>query len=142
MAAVLVWAAAQFVKPFVAVVTQRTWQWHLMLSSGGMPSSHSALVSGLAWALGLQEGFASPAFAISTVLAMIVIYDSTGVRRAAGEQARILNLIVVDDLLKGKFPKQARLREMLGHTPKQAISGTLFGIVGAWLAYLVLQNYG
>ncbi len=132
---------AQFVKPFVALVTQGTWQWHLMLSSGGMPSSHSALVAGLAWALGLQDGFASSSFAIGTVLAMVVIYDSTGVRRAAGEQARLLNLIVVDDLLRGKFPQQQRLREMLGHTPKQALSGTLFGIGGAWLAYWILQLY-
>ncbi len=98
-----------------------------------MPSSHSAMVSATALSTGLIYGFDSYAFSIAAVLAMIVIYDSTGVRREAGRQAALINSIL-EELSKGKFPPQGKLKEMLGHTPGEAFLGTLLGLLIGFLA--------
>ena len=102
-----------------------------------MPSSHSALVSATALSAGLVYGFDSPIFSVTAVLAMITIYDATGVRREAGRQAALINSII-EEFSKGKLPPQGRLKEMLGHTPGEALLGTLIGltigfIVGVYL---------
>src|SRR5512139_3195379 len=91
MAAVIAWFIAQIVKPPLHYIRHREWNWALLLRAGGMPSSHSALVAATAHAIGLKEGFASSYFAIAFALAMIVIYDATGIRRQAGKHARIIN---------------------------------------------------
>ena len=108
----------------------------LLLSSGGMPSSHSALVIGVCIAAGLTLGFDTPVFAVAFVLAMIVVYDATGVRRHAGDQARVINLMI-DELLTGHPLAEKELKEVLGHTPREVLAGILLGAVIAYLTVRV-----
>jgi hypothetical protein len=100
-----------------------------------MPSSHSALVTSTALAVGLHIGFDTPLFAVAVALAMVVVYDATGVRRQAGMQAKKIN-ILVEELLKGHPISEQHLREVIGHTPLEALGGVLLGLVvavGLWL---------
>lgn len=97
-----------------------------------MPSSHSAFVAGLTTAVGLVEGFDSTSFAICFVFSMIVMYDAAGLRRAAGKQASILNKLI-DELIHTGELKQARLKELLGHTPYEVFAGAFLGILVAFL---------
>jgi acid phosphatase family membrane protein YuiD len=136
IAALLGWFIAQAVKVPLEFITHRRWNWSLLLRAGGMPSSHSALVSGLALALGLYYGFDSPYFAIGFILCMVVIYDATGIRRQAGRHARIINRMIID-LTFGHPLKQEELREVLGHSPMEALVGTLLGIVCALALWLI-----
>jgi hypothetical protein len=101
-----------------------------------MPSSHSALVAGASYSIGLHEGFQSGLFALSIAVAMVVIYDATGIRRQAGKHARIINAII-DDLASGHPLKEEQLREMLGHTPLQALGGVVLGLFFAQLIYMI-----
>jgi acid phosphatase family membrane protein YuiD len=94
-----------------------------------MPSSHAALVCALATGVALKHGLDSAAFAMCVALAMIVMYDATGVRQAAGKQAAIVNQIV-DELFQGHPISEQRLKELLGHTRIQVIIGALMGILG------------
>lgn len=131
----LAWTLAQIVKVPLEYIYTRELHWHLLLSAGGMPSSHATLVAALAWTIGLQYGFRSPEFAVAFVFAGIVIYDATGVRRAAGQHARVINRMI-KDLAAGHPLKEEELKELLGHTPRQVFVGTLFGIFvgsGFWL---------
>ncbi|MEL7037037.1 MAG: divergent PAP2 family protein [Cyanobacteria bacterium J06592_8] len=107
-----------------------------LVTTGGMPSSHSAFVSALATSVGQTVGWGSPDFAIAVVFAFIVMYDATGVRQAAGQQARILNQIV-DELFQ-EHPQfnEDRLKELLGHTPVEVIVGLALGVVISTLAEL------
>ena len=98
------------------------------VGSGGMPSSHSALVVSMAVGIGLAEGYGSPLFALALAVAMVVMYDAAGVRRAAGKQAAVLNEIVAD-LQAHRAVPQEKLKELLGHTPVEVIAGAILGIV-------------
>ena len=130
------WVIAQLIKvPWNYLSTGR-WDWVLLLRAGSMPSSHSALVASVAHATGLFVGFASPLFALALTLAAIVIYDATGIRRQAGKHAEIINRIV-RDTVKGKRTMEKQLKEVLGHTPLEALAGTLLGIVVAQLIWLI-----
>jgi acid phosphatase family membrane protein YuiD len=130
------WGLAQLIKVPLNYLASGRWDWVLLLRAGGMPSSHSALVASVAHATGLFVGFASPLFALALTLAVIVIYDATGIRRQAGRHAEILNRIV-SDMLKGKLTKEKQLKEVLGHTPVEALVGTLLGIAVAQLFWLL-----
>lgn len=135
--ALLSWLVAQVLKVFIELVKNKRLNLALIFEAGGMPSSHSALVSATALSAGLVYGFDSPIFSVTAVLAMITIYDATGVRREAGRQAALINSII-EEFSKGKLPPQGRLKEMLGHTPGEALLGTLIGltigfIVGVYL---------
>ena len=99
-----------------------------MFSSGGMPSSHSALVASLATGIGMTAGWSSTEFAIACLFAVIVMYDAAGVRQAAGKQAKILNQIIDELFQEGKEFNEERLNELLGHTPFQVIVGLALGI--------------
>jgi uncharacterized protein len=101
---------------------------HVLFSTGGMPSSHSALVSSLATAVGLQYGFGGAYFAISCVLALIVMYDARGVRQESGQHARVINHIV-RELFSGHAVSEGELKELLGHTTIEVFVGALVGIV-------------
>jgi acid phosphatase family membrane protein YuiD len=101
---------------------------HVLFSTGGMPSSHSALVTSLATATGVQYGFGSAYFAISCVLALIVMYDARGVRKESGQHARILNQIL-RELMSGHPITDRELKELLGHTTIEVFVGALVGIV-------------
>jgi len=136
LAAVIAWTLAQAIKMPLNYLLHHEWDWGLLFSAGGMPSSHTALVTGIAGGVGLQEGFQSAAFAIASVLAMIVIYDATGVRRHAGDHARVLNLMI-DELLTGHPLAEKELKEVLGHTPREVIAGMLLGLSVAYLALRV-----
>ncbi len=132
LAALLSWATAQILKVVLELIFLKRWNWALLFQAGGMPSSHSAMVSATALCTGLVTGFDTAVFAAATVLAMIVIYDATGVRREAGRQAVLINNMI-EELSKGKFPPQDKLKEMLGHTPGEAILGTLLGLTIGFL---------
>ncbi len=130
------WVLAQLIKvPWNYLSTGR-WDWVLLLRAGSMPSSHSALVASVAHTTGLFVGFASPLFALALTLAVIVIYDATGIRLQAGKHAKIINRIV-RDTVKGKRTNEKQLKEVLGHTPLEALAGTLLGIVVGQLIWLL-----
>jgi acid phosphatase family membrane protein YuiD len=130
------WFIAQVVKLPLEYVRTRRWNWVILLRTGGMPSSHSALVAGIAHGVGLQDGFSSPTFALALTLAIIVIYDATGIRRQAGKHAKLLNTMI-DELAAGHPLKNEQLLEFLGHTPLEALAGTLLGIACAQLGFMI-----
>ena len=127
VAAFLAWALAQISKIFYELICQRKLLISRLVSSGGMPSSHSALVTGLATATGRLQGVNSAIFAVTVVLASIVMYDAAGVRRAVSIQARILNQMI-EEAFQGSPMAEKRLRELIGHTPVQVFVGALLGI--------------
>ena len=127
LAAFVAWAIAQISKTLYELIRYRKLRFNRLVSSGGMPSSHSALVTGLATATGRVAGVASILFAITFILACIVMYDAAGVRRAVSIQARILNQMI-DEAFQGKPFAEKRLRELIGHTPTQVIVGGLLGV--------------
>lgn len=106
----------------------KEWDFTRCIGSGGMPSSHSSSVCTLATCVGLQHGFSTPLFAIAFVFAIIVMYDAAGVRKAAGEQAKILNRII-KKFEKQEFHIDQELKELIGHTKPEVIAGALFGIL-------------
>ena len=134
-AALTSWALAQIIKIPLEYIRTRRWNWALLFSAGGMPSSHSALVAASAHATGLYMGFDSPVFALAVALAMIVIYDATGIRRQAGRHAALINAMIAD-LTSGHPLKEEHLREVLGHTPLQALSGLLLGLLVSQLMWI------
>ena len=117
---------AQFIKIFTG--KEKRIDFKRIIISGGMPSSHSSFVTSLAMLVGFDKGFASTEFAITAVFAIIVMYDASGVRRAVGKQAEILNQIL-DDFFHGKFDQHKKLKELVGHTPKEVLFGALLGII-------------
>jgi len=127
VASFIAWAVAQLSKTIYDLFRYRQLRLSRLVSAGGMPSSHSALVSSLATATGRVTGIDSAAFAISLVLAVIVMYDAAGVRRAVSIQARILNQMI-DEAFQGKPFAEKRLRELIGHTPTQVIVGAIVGV--------------
>jgi acid phosphatase family membrane protein YuiD len=138
-AAIGAWAIAQVLKTPIHYLRAREWDWSLLLRAGGMPSSHSALVAATAHGVGLYNGFDTPLFAVVFALAVIVIYDATGVRRQAGKHAERINAII-EDLASGRphwHETQEQLKEVLGHTPMEAITGMALGILIAHLAWFL-----
>ncbi len=127
LAALTAWLIAQVLKVLIEYLLLKRWNWALVFQAGGMPSSHSAMVSATALSIGLMVGFGTAVFAVSAIFAMIVIYDATGVRRESGKQAVLINSII-EEFSKGKIPPQDKLKEVLGHTPGEAILGTLLGL--------------
>jgi hypothetical protein len=131
------WALAQTLKLPVEYFRSRNWDWSLLLRAGGMPSSHSALVTASAHGIGLFMGFDSALFALAVALALIVIYDATGIRRQAGKHATIINAMVQDILEGHALRSQEKLREVLGHSPMEALIGFLLGLGTAQLVYFL-----
>lgn len=130
---------AQFIKVPIHLIVYRKIEWGLMFSTGGMPSSHSAAVTALMTTLAVEHGFGSPYFAIAVVFGIIVMFDATGVRRQAGEQAIVLNKLTLDFQefvvhAKGltaekQEEKTKHLKELLGHKPVEVFFGAVTGIV-------------
>ena len=123
---------AQILKVFFVLLLRGQLDLRFMLNSGGMPSSHSSLVSALAVSIGRSYGFDSAFFAIATVFALIVMYDAAGVRRAAGKQAEVLNQII-EQIYRNQNLTQERLKELIGHTPIEVFAGCLLGILFAFV---------
>lgn len=137
IAGLIAWGLAQVIKIPLDYLRTRRWNWALLLTTGGMPSSHSALMTGTVLAVGLYHGFDNPLFALGVVITMIVTYDAAGVRRQAGIHAQRIN-VLVEELLKGHMFNESDLREVLGHTPLEVIGGILLGLIVAtaqWLAW-------
>ena len=132
----LSWFTAQFIKVILTLIKDRKIDFRRFVGAGGFPSSHAALVTSLATSIGLIDGFSGTEFAITVVLALVVMYDAAGVRRAAGQQARILNKIVEEWEKSDLASKDKRLKELLGHTPKEVIAGAILGIIIALVRYL------
>lgn len=125
---------AQALKLFVDIIRNGKLNFRVLVETGGMPSSHSALVTALAAGVGQTVGWESSQFAIASIFAAIVMYDAAGVRQAAGKQARVLNQIVEELFQKDHQLNEDRLKELLGHTPVQVIAGCLLGVAISWLA--------
>ncbi|KAI8551977.1 hypothetical protein RHMOL_Rhmol06G0229400 [Rhododendron molle] len=160
LSAFLAFALAQFLKLFTTWYKENRWDSKRLISSGGMPSSHSATVTALAFAIGLEEGTGGSPFAIAVVLACVVctsklgfilfylfstfwccsgtrvyfvMYDATGVRLHAGRQAELLNQIVCEFPPEHPLSNSRPLRDSLGHTPLQVLAGAILGCVVAFL---------
>lgn len=133
--ALLACVLAQLLKLIVEIIRHGKVTFRTLVTTGGMPSAHSALVTALATGIGQTAGWESGDFAIASIFAIIVMYDAAGVRQAAGKQARILNQMV-DELFSGDHAKfnEERLKELLGHTPFQVIVGSALGVAVSWLA--------
>ncbi len=149
----LAWVCAQMLKIILIYITDKTFKFELLFSSGGMPSAHSAAVTALAISIGRQFGVVSPVFSIAVILAAIVMYDSSGVRRSSGEQAKLLNNLVnflnLDELEQLELKKNLRnfkkskvendelnkekstkiVKEQLGHTVIEVFSGAALGVL-------------
>jgi acid phosphatase family membrane protein YuiD len=138
---------AQFIKVPIQYIATRRLDWSLLTSTGGMPSSHSAAVTALSTGIALEAGLGSAVFAVSAVFAIITMFDATGVRRQAGEQAIVLNQLVTDF---GRFVEEAKgwqhkpeqekrkeLKELLGHKPIEVFFGGLSGIFLTLLLHLI-----
>jgi acid phosphatase family membrane protein YuiD len=132
--AFLAWFTAQFIKFVSASVRRRELDFRALVRLGGVPSSHSALVSALTVSVGLETGFGSPVFATTICFASIVMFDAQSVRRAAGLQARLLNQIVAE-LFKEHHLSEQKLVELLGHTPLEVLIGMAQGIFTALLIH-------
>ena len=136
VAVTISWFLAQTIKIFLYRFKEGEWNIWLFFSAGGMPSAHSAAVVALTLGVALTEGFKNPLFTACLVFALIVMYDATGVRRAAGKQAEILNKIVDDFYSTGKV-KVAKLKEILGHDPVQVMVGAGLAITMTLITYYV-----
>ena len=129
LAAALAWTVAQALKVILTLVLSRRFDASRMLGSGGMPSSHSALVCALVTVIGFQEGFSSSVFALAFSFACVVMYDAAGVRRSAGQSAAMINQLLDDLTSKGFSFDEERLKELIGHTPVQVVAGAILGVL-------------
>ncbi len=126
LAAVIAWASAQIIKVALSLLKDKKLSLERFVGSGGMPSSHTAFVIGLVTSVGKYTGVNNAAFAIAAAFALVTMYDATGVRRAAGEQAKILNYMM-DNWKNAPDMFQKNLKELIGHTPREVIVGAMLG---------------
>jgi uncharacterized protein len=122
------WTVAQITKMLIGFTHTRKFDFSYMVSTGGMPSAHSALVCGLCTAVGLTAGFGSAVFMVALAFSLVTMFDATTVRHAAGEQARLLNEIIDEIRTEHHFPKR-KLKELLGHTRLEVFLGMIIGIL-------------
>lgn len=133
--ALISWFAAQLIKVIIVLIIERRVDFPKITGSGGMPSSHSSFTVSLAAAIGFTDGFDSVAFALAAAFSLVVMYDASGVRRSAGQQAAILNRIV-EKLGKEELSATGKkLKELLGHTPVEVVAGALLGLIIAIIQY-------
>ena len=131
------WLIAQLLKTIIHLYFTKSFVPERLVGSGGMPSSHSATVCGLATATSIQFGLGSFEFAVATILAIIVMYDAIGVRRETGIQAKIINeMMEVFSSMNKELSAEDRLKELIGHTPLQVLMGALLGIA---IAFIVMN---
>jgi hypothetical protein len=129
-ACIIAWLVAQFSKPILHYAHTRRVNLRYLVTAGGMPSSHSAVVVALATRVGFDTGLSSIIFALSVVFAAVVMYDAAGVRRAVSVQARILNRML-GEMIEAQHFNEERLRELVGHTPFEVFVGGLIGALTA-----------
>ena len=132
------WVVAQLLKTIIDCMLNKSFSPERLVGSGGMPSSHSSTVCALVVSSGLCFGVSSFEFAVSFILAAIVMYDATGVRRETGKQAKLLNMIMEQDIFKLNMEQfQEKLKEFVGHTPLQVFTGAILGVILALLVNLM-----
>jgi len=131
LAVICAWIVAQGIKVIIPIIKERKIKLHRFIEPGGMPSSHAAVVIALLAGVGIKEGIRSTFFIITLIFALVTMYEAIGVRRAVGEQAELLNEIFSH--LSYKKSIKPRLKEKLGHTPLEVITG---GIIGCIIAML------
>ena len=132
--ALLAWLVAQVVKVLLEWILNRSFQWKRFVSSGGMPSSHSAFVVACTTAIGRLYGISGPLFALSVVVSAVVMYDACNVRRSAGDTARLVNQLLahVEELTAENFADDLKI--IMGHTPFQVAVGAVLGLAVGFLA--------
>jgi len=136
LVALVAMALAQILKVFFDYWRTKSWQKALLFSTGGMPSSHSSLATALAVSIGMYEGFDTTAFAVSAALALVVMHDAQGIRRAAGQQAEAINFLF--SKLEGQGIKlDKKLKELLGHRPIEVMAGAILGLAIAIAAFVI-----
>ncbi len=140
-AGLLAWFIAQGCKLIHSFIKTRTIDFTYFVSTGGMPSAHSAAVCGVAWSIGLTEGFGTPVFAVAFTIASVTMFDASTLRLNAGRQAQLLNEIAREVFAGRKVPKEP-LRELLGHTPLEVVIGMLVGILVATGVVMWVQSSG
>jgi len=139
IAPLIAWTIAQLIKVVIEIVTNHRLDLGRLVSSGGMPSSHSAFVSALATTVGLIDGVGSVTFAISVIFASVVLYDAAGVRHSVGKQAVVLNRIIREFRERRPIAElEADLKELIGHTAFEVAAGVLLGVGVAllWVAFI------
>lgn len=130
MSAVAGWTVAQVLKTIIDVALNHSFNAERLFGSGGMPSSHSATVCALTTSAGMHYGVGSFEFAVTFILAMVVMYDAIGVRQETGKQAKVLNSLLFENLLKlDSVLLQEKLKEYVGHTPIQVVAGAILGVL-------------
>jgi len=134
--AVIAMALAQILKVLFDYWRTSSWKKALFFSTGGMPSSHSALAVAATVSIGLYEGFGTPLFAVSTVIALVVMHDAAGIRRAAGKQAEAINFLF-SKLEDQGIKLDKKLKELLGHNPIEVIAGAILGLTVALVALAI-----
>ncbi len=139
-AALIGWFAAQGLKIPIHYLVEHEWDMSRFHGSGGMPSSHTSMVVSASIMTGALYGFDSGVFAIAVVVACIVMYDATGVRRETGKQATVINQILQDVLINGKPISDEELKELVGHKPIEVAGGAVVGLVVAVAYILLLMN--
>ena len=138
IAGLVSWGIGQSVKVPIEYLRTREWNWALLFSAGGMPSTHSALMSSVALSIGLFDGFNTPLFALAFAVSMIVMYDATGIRRQAGIHAQKINLLI-NELFSGQPISDEQLKEVLGHSPLQVLMGILLGTSISLVNWLIFR---
>ena len=124
------WFLAQSIKVVLGFIQEKRFNFKWFVGSGGMPSSHAALVMSIAVAIGLHEGFNTPLFALGLTFAFVTMFDAQGVRRQSGQQAEALNKML-DDIYSQRGIQETPLKELFGHTPIEVIAGGLLGTIVA-----------
>lgn len=137
--AILGWLFAQTIKIFTNLFVKRKFDIRMFFSNGGMPSSHSSTVVALSFSAAIRYGLGSPAFAIAAVLSMIVMNDAFGVRWQAGQQAQIINKMIME-FFSNKDGFDVKLKEIIGHTPLQVLMGAILGAVIAIVYGVILHS--
>lgn len=125
--ALVAWAVAQTLKMLLFAILERQFNWRRLIDTGGLPSAHSAFVTGLASGVGIHDGITSSTFAIAAVFAAVVMYDAVSLRREAGKHADILNELLLLSFIQDAFKEREALKELLGHTPLEVLAGAALG---------------
>lgn len=130
---------AQILKLPLEYLRTKKWDWSLIFGTGGMPSSHSAVVTAAAAGIGHYVGFDTPLFGLAFAVATVVVYDATNIRRQAGFHAQQINRII-EEIFAGKVKpvdEFNELREVLGHSPGEAVGGIILGIIISWITWQI-----
>ncbi|HEY9886360.1 MAG TPA: divergent PAP2 family protein [Vampirovibrionales bacterium] len=140
LSSILSCLSAQTIKILFNFIRLKKFDFGILFRTGGMPSSHSAMVTSLATSVALIDGWTNVSFALAVCFSLIVMYDASGVRRSVGIQASIINKMIRDFNTENPEQQMKNVKEIIGHTPFEVLAGALFGILVGWLNYKLLGN--